>query len=46
MSRRRKRLRIDRILICLLVLVGLVFLIRFTIYTIFGFKILNQAKKG
>ena len=46
MSRRRKRLRIDRILICLLVLVGLVFLIRFTIYTIFGFKIYNSAKKG
>ena len=46
MRKRRKRLRIDRILICLLVLVGLICLIRFSIYTIFGFKILGEAKKG
>lgn len=45
-KRRRKRLRVDRILICLLLLVGLICLIRFTIYTIFGFKILGEAKKG
>ena len=46
MRKRRKRLRIDRIFICLLVLVGLICLIRFSIYTIFGFKILGEAKKG
>ena len=46
MRKRRKRLRIDRIFICLLILVGLVCLIRFSIYTIFGFKILGEAKKG
>lgn len=45
-KRRRKRLRVDRILICLLILVGLIFLIRFIIYTIFGFIILGEAKKG
>ena len=46
MRRRKRRLRIDRVLICLLVLVGLICIVRFTIYTIYGFKILNQAKKG
>ncbi|MBR4830195.1 MAG: D-alanyl-D-alanine carboxypeptidase family protein [Bacilli bacterium] len=46
MSRRKRRLRIDRVLICLLILVGLICIVRFTIYTIYGFKILNQAKKG
>ena len=45
-KRRRKRLRLDRIFICLLILVGLIFLIRFIIYTIFGFIILSEAKKG
>lgn len=46
MRRRKRRLRLDRVFICLLVLVGLICIVRFTIYTIFGFKILNQAKKG
>ncbi|MBR2603417.1 MAG: D-alanyl-D-alanine carboxypeptidase family protein [Bacilli bacterium] len=46
MGKRRKRIRIDRILICLVFLVALIFLIRFIIYIIFGFKVLGEAKKG
>ena len=46
MGKRRKRLRWDRVLICLAILIALIFLVRFTIYLIFGFRILNQAKKG
>ena len=45
-KRRKRKLRIGRVFICLVFLIMLIFLIRFIIYTIFGFKILGEAKKG
>ena len=43
--RRRKRLRIDRILYCLIVLVLFILLIKFSIYTIQNVIIYNTVKK-
>ncbi|MBR3490462.1 MAG: Ig-like domain-containing protein, partial [Bacilli bacterium] len=45
-KRRRKRIRFDRIFLCLVFLVGLGFLIRFTIYTVLNFNVYKDAKKG
>lgn len=46
MRKRRRKLRIDRVLICLAILIGLIFLIKFIFYIAFGFKIYGEAKKG
>ena len=42
--RKKRRLRVDRIIFVLAILVLLFFLIRFTIYTILNVKIYNAAK--
>ena len=46
MKKRRKRLRVDRILYCLIIFVALIFLIIFGIYSIKNAIIYNSLKKG
>ena len=43
---KRRRLRVDRIVIVLALLVGLFYLIKFGIYTIKNFRIYNSAKNS
>lgn len=44
MRRRRKRLRVDRIIYCLVIFILFIFLIRFSIYSLINLKIYNSAK--
>ena len=44
MRRRRKRIRIDRIVYCLLIFVSLIFLIRFSIYSLINLNKYNSVK--
>ena len=45
-KRRRKRIRFDRIFLCLVFLVGLGFLIRFAVYTVLNFNVYGDGQKG
>jgi LAS superfamily LD-carboxypeptidase LdcB len=45
MGKRRKRIRFDRIFLCLVFLVGFIFLVRFTVYTVLNINVYNAAKK-
>lgn len=46
MRRRRKRLRVDRIIYCLVILILLIYFIKFGIYSLINLGIYNDAKKG
>lgn len=46
MKVKRRRLRVDRIVICLALLVGFIYLIKFGIYTFKNYRIYNSAKNS